>query len=447
MTTVTLPPGPTKPRAVQGLYLLTRPFRGMRQMRERYGDAFTVNIPIFGRAVVISDPAEIKQLFTTSPDLADNIEPNLGRMLGEGSFFALTGAEHRKQRKLLVPPFHGRRLTAYEQIVEDETVREMASWPQDESFATLPSTMRITLNVILRAVFGAEGAEFAELRELLPRMVTQGSRLAVLPVPQRDWGRWYPWGKFYAFRREYDAIVQRLIDKAERDENLNDRNDVLALMLQSRYDDGSRMSHAHIADQLLTLLAAGHETTATTLAWAFERLRRHPAVLRELVAEVDAGGKALREATILEVQRTRPVIDAVGRKVKADTLQVGRWTVPKGYAVIVSIDLIHDDDAVFPNARTFDPYRFVDAKPDRHHWIPFGGGSRRCIGAAFADMEMNVVLRTMLRDFTLLPTTERAEKWHSRGVANAPGKSGQVVVRRRTVSATKPAAATAGARS
>lgn len=447
MTTTKLPPGPSKPRAVQGLYSLTHPHRGMRQMRERYGDAFTINIPIFGHAMVISDPAEIKQLFTTSPELAENIEPNLGRVLGPGSFFALQGEEHRKQRKLLVPPFHGRRLAAYEKIVEDETVREMASWPQERSFAVMPSTMRITLNVILRAVFGAEGAEFEELRVLLPRMVKQGSMLAVLPIPERDWGRWYPWGRLHALRAEYDAIVRRLIDKAERDEKLDERDDVLALMLQARYDDGSRMSHQQVADQLLTLLAAGHETTATTLAWAVERLRRHPAVLRDLVAEVDAGGKTLREATILEVQRTRSVIDAVGRKVKADSLQIGRWTVPKGYSIIVSIDLIHDDDAVFPNARSFDPYRFVDAKPDRHHWIPFGGGSRRCIGAAFADMEMNVVLRTLLRDFTLVPTADRDEKWHSRGVANAPGKGGQAVVRRRILQAVPTTAATVGAHS
>jgi cytochrome P450 len=186
-----------------------------------------------------------------------------------------------------------------------------------------------------------------------------------------------------------------------------------------------------MADELATLLTAGHETTATTLAWAVERLRRHPDVLRDLVAEVDAGGGELLEATILEVQRTRPVIDMVGRQVKAEHLRLGRWTIPKGLAVLVSIGLIHDDDSVFPNARTFDPYRFVGAKPDLYQWIPFGGGTRRCLGAAFANMEMNVVLRTLLRDRTLLPTSEPDERWHSRGIANAPGRGGRVVVRRR----------------
>jgi cytochrome P450 family 138 len=433
-----LPPGPSTPRFVQAAYALTAPARGMRRLRDRYGDAFTVNVPIFGRAVVISDPAEIKQLFMSGPDQVDNHEVNLGRVLGPGSMFALSGEDHRRQRKLLVPPFHGRRLAAYEQIVEDETVRELASWPEGRAFPTLPSTMRITLNAILRAVFGAEGTEFAQLRALLPRLVTLGSRLAVLPVPKVDLGRWSPWGRFRAMRREYDAVVDRLITTAAED--LDERDDVLAMMLQSRYDDGSPMSRGEVADQLLTLLAAGHETTATTLAWAVERLRRHPTVLRELVDEVDAGGKALREATVLEVQRTRPVIDLVGRQVKTDGFELGRWTVPKGYAVLVSIALIHEDESVFPNPRAFDPARFVDAKPDLYHWIPFGGGSRRCLGAAFANMEMNVVLRTMLRDFSLLPTNERDERWHSRGVAYAPAKGGLAVVHRRS-SAVVPATA------
>jgi cytochrome P450 len=419
--------------------------RGMRGLRDRYGDAFSVNVPVFGRATVISAPAQVKQLFTAGPDVVENLEPNLGRVLGPGSLFALTGAEHRRQRKLLVPPFHGRRLATYEEIIEEEAVREMASWPQNRAFATLPSMMRITLNAILRAVFGAEGAEFARLRALLPPAVTLGSRLAVAPIPKIDLGRWSPWGRFRIMRREYDAIVEELIAKAE-DDDLDRRDDVLALLLQSRYEDGSRMSRADLADQLLTLLAAGHETTATTLAWTVERLRRHPDLLGELVEENDAGGHALREATILEVQRTRPVIDLVGRQVKADVLELGPWVLPKGSTVLVGISLIHDDESLFPNPRAFDPHRFLDAKPDLYQWIPFGGGTRRCVGAAFATMEMNVTLRTLLRDFTLVPTAERDERWHSRGVANAPARGGLAVVRRRRSPASPPATATAEAR-
>jgi len=307
----------------------------------------------------------------------------------------------------------------------------MASWPEGREFATLDSMMRITLNTILRAVFGADGAELAELRELLPKLVRLGSRLALLPIPHTDLGRYSPWGRFYGYRREYDAIIDRLTGRAQQDPELGERDDVLALMLHSRYDDGSPMSRGEIADQLLTLLTAGHETTATTLAWAVERLRRHPAVLLRLADEADAGGSDLRKAAIIEVQRVRPVIDGAARQVRAPAMRLGRWTLPKGQVVIASIYLAHDNDAVFPHARSFDPDRFVGSRPDSYQWIPFGGGARRCIGAAFAHMEMDVVLRTLLRHFTIEPTSERDERWHSRGIAYSPAKGGRAVVHRR----------------
>jgi cytochrome P450 len=426
--TVTLPPGPAMPAALQTLYALAVPRRGFPRMRARFGDAFSIAVPGVGRALVISDPAEVRQLFQTATDDLDNLDRNLGRVLGPGSLFALRGEAHRRQRKLLVPPFHGRRLAAYQQIMEEEAAREIASWPQDQPFATMPSMMRITLNIILRAVFGAGGAELAQLRELLPRVVKLGSVLAGFPVP--DLGRWGPWGRFRRLRAEYDGIVERLIATAEL-HGLDGRDDILAMMLQCRYDDGTPMSHGEIADQLLTLLSAGHETTATTLAWAVERLSRHPDVLRELVAEADAGGSALRQATITETQRTRPVIEIVGRQVKVDELRLGRWTLPRGTVVLVGIGLLHDDPAVFPAPSTFDPSRFLDGKADLYRWVPFGGGVRRCLGAAFATMELDVVLRTLLRDVTLLPTAEPPERWHSRGIANAPARGGRAVVRRR----------------
>jgi hypothetical protein len=431
MNTLAMPDGPSLPRFVQGGMAIVAPLWMMRRLRERYGSAFRINVPIFGESVVIADPAEVKQLFMTSPDIADILDVNLGLVLGPNSFFAISGDAHRTQRKLLTPPFHGRRLRAYEAIIEQEADREMAAWPQGREFATLGPMMRITLNAILRAVFGADGAELAELRTLLPAMVKLGSKLVALPIPRTDLGRWSPWGRAHAYRRQYDAIIDRLIAAARQDPRLDERDDVLALMLQSRYDDGSAMSRDEMSDQLLTLLTAGHETTSTTLAWAVERLRRHPAVLGRLAEEADAGGSQLREATILEVQRVRPVIDATLRRVRAPGLRLGRWTLPAGQVVLVSIYLIHRDETLFPDPLSFDPDRFVDSKPDTYEWIPFGGGVRRCIGAAFAHMEMNVVLRTLLRDFTLEPTSEPGERWHSRGVAYCPAKGGRAVVHRR----------------
>ncbi|MFR9749504.1 cytochrome P450 [Nocardia sp. 004] len=432
MPTVRLPDGPATPPIAQSLEILAGRTRTWRRMHARFGSAFTIHMPRFGRSVVLADPTEIKALFTASTDIVDNIDANLGEFLGPGSLFALEGEQHRKQRKLLTPPFHGRRLTAYEALVEEEAVHEMASWPSGTEFSTMDSMMRITLNVILRAVFGAEGDEFKELRELLPKLVLVASALSAVSVPKRLFGRLGPWARFTSYRRRYDEIVDQLIDYATADERIEDRDDVLAMMLQARYDDGSPMSRSDIADELLTLLTAGHETTATTLAWTIERLRRHPEVLRRLVAEADAGGSELRAATLLEVQRVRPVIDFTVRKVLAESMQLGRWTLPKDQNVVVSIRLLHDNEELFPNARTFDPDRFVGVRPGTFSWIPFGGGHRRCIGAAFATMEMNVVLRTLLRDFTLEPTDARDERTHFRGIALVPAEKGRAVVHRRS---------------
>lgn len=413
----------------------------MARFRRKYGSSYTLNIPIFGRAVVISDPVLVKQLFMTSTDIAKNVEPNLGRVLGPGSFFSLEGEAHRRQRKLLVPPFHGKRMRSYEGIIEEEVLRESATWPLNAEFETLEPMMRITLNAILRAVFGAEGEEFESLRALLPTMVTNASRLVVMPFPEINLGPRTPWAKHAAYRREFDRIIDRLIAKAKADPNLAERDDVLAIMLQSRYDDGSEMSNTDVADQLLTMLAAGHETTATTLAWAFERLRRHPVILRRLVEEVDAGGSEFMQATVLELQRHRPVIDLTMRNVAADSMPLGEWVIPKGYNVIVGISLVHNNDEVFPNAQTFDPDRFMGVSPDNYAWVPFGGGTRRCIGAAFANMEMNVALRTILREFDLATTSAPAERWHSRGVAFAPRKGGLARVTRRVHSPAQVASA------
>jgi cytochrome P450 family 138 len=204
---------------------------------------------------------------------------------------------------------------------------------------------------------------------------------------------------------------------------------VLALMLQSRYEDGSPMTRAEIADELITMLAAGHETTATTLAWAVERLQRHPQLLDRLVADLDA--EYLLNATIFEILRTRPVIDTTFRQVKVPTLQIGPWTVPEGHTIVASIGLLHADESVFHDARRFDPDRFIPRSPDPAEWIPYGGGVRRCIGAAFATMEIRVVLRILLRDYVISPSNARDEGWQSRGVTLAPSRGALVRVRRR----------------
>lgn len=405
--------------------------RTLRVLTRRYGRVFTLRLPLFGDCVVVADPTLAKQVFTTSTDELSNIKPNLSRILGPGSMFALDGRPHRTRRKLLTPPLHGKRIAGYERVVEEEFRAEAASWPMGERFAILEPMNRITLNVILRTVFGAQGADLDDLRELIPPMVTAGSRLATVPELPGPLSRVGPKRRFLERRARYNTIIGRLIDTARRDPDLADRNDILSLMVASRYDDGSSMTDRDITDELLTLLVAGHETTATTLAWAVERLQRSPAVLSRLVAEVDDNGTDLRTATILETQRARPVIDFAGRHVDADSVTLGDHRIEHGHNIWVSISLLHDDSREFSDPDLFDPDRFVGHPPSAA-WVPFGGGTRRCIGAAFAHMEMDVVLRTLLRDFVVEPTDAKAEAWHSRGVASAPRRGGQVTLHSRT---------------
>jgi cytochrome P450 len=438
---VLLPPGPALPKFVQGVAVLTDRHRAVAALGRRWGGAFTVNLPIIGQAVVISDPVLIKDLFTTSPELMGR-PSNLGTMFGPGSTFSLDGAEHLRRRKLLVPPFHGRRMAAYEAVVEEEVLRETSNWPQGREFETLPSMMRITLNAILRTVFGAQGSELDELRDLLPPWVSLAPRLAILPLGlRRDWGPWSPWGRVERYRRRYNEIIASLIGQARARTGAEERNDVLALLLTARYEDGSPISDEHVGDELLTLLAAGHETTATTLAWVVERIRRHPGLLSRLAAEVDAGGTQLRQATIWEVQRTRPVIEGTSRMTHT-RIRLGPWVIPEHHAVAASVVLVHNSEANYVDAATFNPDRFLDRPPDNYTWIPFGGGVRRCIGAAFANMEMNVTLRTLLREFEFLATDGPPEQRHSRGVANAPAGGGRAVVYRRSLVDVPPPAGT-----
>ena len=403
----------------------------IRRLARRYGNVFSINLPIFGRVVVVGEPELAKQIFTSSPEELGNIQPNLSRMFGSGSVFALDRDDHRRRRRLLAPPFHGKSMKNYESIIEEETLRETAGWPEGQPVATLPSMMHITLNAILRAVFGAHGAELDELRRLIPPWVTLGSRLAALPKPTWTYGRFSPWGQLAKWRRQYDIVIDKLIAAERADPNFEDRTDVLALMLRSTYDDGSIMSRKDIGDELLTLLAAGHETTAATLGWAFERITRHPDLLAALVEEADNGGNELRQATILEVQRARTVIDFAARRVYPPVFQLGEWTIPRGYSIIVSIAQIHNDPNVFAHPERFDPQRYLGTKPSSFAWIPFGGGTRRCVGAAFANMEMDVVLRTILRHFAIETTSAPGERWHCRGVAYTPKDGGRIVVRRR----------------
>ena len=430
-TEAKFPPVVPLPKPIQGVgFAISRRWT-MQQAARRCGPVFTLNVPVFGHTAVVGDSSLVRKVFTASTDDLINIQPNLSRVLGPGSVFALDRAEHRNRRKLLAPPFHGQSIKNYEKVIEEETLRESANWPEGKEFRILEPMNRLTLNVILRTVFGADGVELDELRRLVPPWVKLGSRLATLPQPSRNYGRYSPWGRMATARSVFDGLINALIDKAEADPNFDDRTDILALLLRSRYDDGSSMTREHISDELLTLVAAGHETTASSLGWAFERLRRHGDIVAKLADEADTDENELRQATILEVQRARTVIDFAGRHVAGPRFELGEWVIPHGYSILVSISQLHSDAEAFPEPERFDPYRFVGKRTPTFSWVPFGGGTRRCVGAAFANTEMDVVLRTVLCHFTIETDNAPDEKVHSRGVAYVPKDGGRVVLHRR----------------
>ena len=426
-----LPPGPQAPMAVQTLAMRTRQRPYLEHARRRYGAMFTVRLFGLGETVIVSDPELIKQVFRADPTVlhAGTGSP-LRPLLGENSLLGIDEQQHMEQRKLLLPPFKGQRMKAYEGMIAEIATQEIDSWPQDTEIRTAGAMQRITLRAILRAVFGAEGARLHALEELIPRWTAQGTRMSLAPELQRSFGPWSPWAKFLKLRAEIDAILDELIAAAKADPQLEQRADVLALMVQARHEDSTPMSNPEIRDELVTMLVAGHETTSHTLAWAVERISRHPELLARLVQETDEGGKALREATIREVQRSRPVIAFAARVVRKP-FELGGFRLPVGARLLLAACLTHYDPNLFAHPERFEPDRFLDKLPDTYSWIPFGGGIRRCIGATFAHMEMDIVLRVLLERVELMPSSAADERWAFRGVVWAPAEGGKAVVRQR----------------
>ncbi|HKV17788.1 MAG TPA: cytochrome P450, partial [Mycobacterium sp.] len=336
------------------------------------------------------------------------------------------------RRRLLGPAFHGRSLSHHEAVIVDETVRESATWPDGEEFRILEPMRRITLNVILRTVFGAEGDELVALRDIVPRYAQYGSAMVkFMPVPRLRSARFSPWRRMDRVRNAFDEVIGALIDRAATDPGLDQRTDVLASLLRGTPADGTGMSRQDICDELVTLIGAGHETTTAALSWTFERLRRHPDVVAALSEEIDGGGGEFRRATILEVLRTRPVIDLPGRRVSAPHFDLGQWRIPGGRNLFVSLADLHENPEIFTHPERFDPGRFVNSKQPAPAWLAFGNGARRCMGADFALNEIDIVLRTVLQNFEIHTDSSAAETAHFRGVTFYPRRGGRVALTRR----------------
>jgi cytochrome P450 len=459
-----LPPGPRLPAALQLLAVWKRPTASLERSRRRYGKRFTTQLPFQPPFVILSDPDEIKELFTAPPDV---VHPGEGArilepMLGSNSVILLDEGAHLEQRKLMLPAFHGEKMQRLSGLMAEIAERELDRWPLEQPVTLHPRLQRLTLEIILRAVFGLEqGRDLDELRDTLSEWLSfSESPLSVLPALHRIIGPLHPkLRRFPKLMERTDRLIFELIDQ-RRSRGEEDRDDVLAMLLEARHapdesgapkageadragggPTGSPMSPQELRDELLTALVAGHETTASQLAWAFERLAREPAVTARLSAELDAGeSDEYLTATVHEILRLRPVLPNAEPRLTKRPVTIGGYEYPAGVSLLASAFLVHHDPDIYPEPYAFRPERFLGRSPGTYTWIPFGGGRRRCLGASFALQEMKIVLRCALRRFELAPTGA-PETTGRRSITFSPSRGATVVLRdrRRAASESEPA--------
>src|SRR5919109_2731566 len=405
-----LPPGPRLPRTLQTIAWWNRTVPFLERCRERYGKRFTMRLLQAPPFVHHSEPEHLREIFTAPPEV---LHPGEGAKLlepvvGANSVILLDERAHLSQRKLMLPAFHGEKMKRLSGLIEDVAERELARWPKDEPIRLHPRLQALTLEVILRAVFGLDAGERLDaLRGRLTTILEYGARPAsMLPMFQR--GR--QWREFERIRAESDALIYETIDERRKERHAGaggtapglanggeERDDVLAMLLAARHEDGSPMSPLELRDELMTLLVAGHETTASELAWAFERLTRTPGVLARLTEEIDAGdGDAYVTATVHETLRRRPVLPNAAPRLVMEPVEIGGWRYEPGVCLLADAYLVHHDPDVYPDPYAFRPERFLGEQPGTYTWIPFGGGRRRCLGASFAMVEMKIVMRAVL---------------------------------------------------
>jgi cytochrome P450 len=428
-----LPPGPPLPTAIQTGIWSRQARRMLYACQDRYGDIFTIRVAYEGTWVMLADPEAIKQVFTGDPKVFHAGEGNeiLAPLLGRNSLLVLDEKRHMSQRKLLLPPFHGERMKGYGQTMGEIAEREIERWPTGAPDKLRPRMQALTLEIILRTVFGVDKAEvgkLAELREALREfldMTTNPRFLAPLLLvgPKRVRG-------IAPFRRRIDRVdelIYREIAERRAAGDIEERDDVLSMLIGAQHEDGSPMSDEEMRDELLTLLVAGHETTATSLAWAIERLVRHPEKLERLRAEVGEGREEYLTATIQETLRLRPVISIVLRKL-TEPVEIGGHELPAGVSVAPCIYLAHRNPEVYPEPERFLPERFLETPPGTYTWIPFGGGVRRCLGASFAQFEMAVVLKELVKRHQIRPANPKPERVFRRAITETPRHDAEVIL-------------------
>jgi cytochrome P450 len=432
-----MPPGPRLPRVLQTLGFLIAPPRFIEACRRRYGDVVSFSTLFDSRFVMVFDPHAVRQVFQAPSEQLRAGEANslLGPVLGERSVLLLDGGEHLRQRRLMLPSFHGQRMRAYESVMQAAADEAIASWPVGRAFSVLPSMQALTLEVIMSAVFGvAEGPRREELKRRIRAMLDPVSRRFAILVFALSAGRLGNRGAMRHFeqrRRELDELIFDEIAQRRRASDLEQREDVFSTLLLARDEDGSAMTDQELRDELVTLLVAGHETTATGLAWAFDLLLHNQPALARLRETLAEGDESYLEAVVKETLRVRPVIPAVGRVVRGEPFELDGFVIPPGVEINPSIVVIHRRADRYPEPFRFLPERFLGSDPpDTYTWIPFGGGSRRCLGASFALFEMRVVVRRVLERTALRPVGSRPDEVERRGITLVP-KQGVTVVQTR----------------
>jgi cytochrome P450 family 135 len=421
------------PAVVNGLGYARDPIGYIRWFSRRFGPVTAPRFPGFPPMVSLADPQLVRQVFAGDPLTFHSGESTIAVLeptVGPNSVLTLDEEAHMRQRKLLLEPFHGENVRRWEETIRQVTERDIAGWPVGTPFALHERTRQITLDVILRAAFGVrDQARFDTARVLMSEFAERAHLISVFPFTRRDLGPLSPWVRFKRARAALDSFLYEEIDRRRSEPDLAERDDVLSLLLSAVDEDGRPLSPEELRDELVTVLAAGHETTATALAWAFERLLRTPQVLDRLTESLADGDEYL-DATVKETLRIRPVITDVSRKLTRE-IELGGRRIPAGTLVMAAIAAIHFRRDLHPEPEQFRPERFLGHAPAPYTWIPFGGGVRRCIGAAFAQFEMRVIIRTILERAQLRTASNRPERSKLRNVTAAPSRGCRVVLERR----------------
>jgi cytochrome P450 len=432
ITASVLPPGPRLPKWIQTIVFLRYWPRFVAACRRRYGKVFTIRAATVPPMVYLADPAEIKKVFAGDPAIFHAGEANamLGGLLGDSSMLVIDDDVHRDRRRLMLPPFHRDAVARQAEQMEEIAAANIDGWPVGQPFAVAPKASEITLEVILRTVIGAsDPARLAALRAVMPKLLNVG-QWASLAIARPELQRRRPWRTLWERIQEADRLLYAEIADRRADPHLDERTDVLAMLVRATDEDGRMLSDRELRDQLMTLLVAGHDTTATALSWALERLTRHPAILEKSVQAADAGDDEYLDAVAKETLRIRPVVFDIGRVLK-EPVELAGYQLPAGVMVVPGIGLVHSDSEVYPDADRFDPDRMVGATLSPTTWFPFGGGNRRCLGATFAMVEMRIVLREILRRVELATTTAPDETQKVKHVIMVPRNGGRIRVRAR----------------